>query len=230
MENNAEYYVDAVTPFTDCDSIDWGGVRRNMEYFAKNGVKNVFLAGNTGECFALTPLEHDLLLRKGTVYANELGINIITDLKNMSAAKETKKVKSSKMNMFSNAANIFPHVVPLLVESKSNRDMIRVAEIYESMIPFFTIVETERLAREESYRNFSSLVVIKMAMAVLGMPAGNPRRQEPKIKRAVAKELRATLLKMIKESFWLFQPIEDFYEVEVEERVRCHKVWKMLSD
>ncbi len=230
MENNTEYYVDAVTPFTDCDSIDWGGVRRNMEYFAKNGVKNVFLAGNTGECFALTPLEHDLLLRKGSVYADELGVNIMTEPENILLAGGAKKATSNKMHMFSAAANIFPHVVPLLMESKSNRDMIRVAEIYESMIPFFTIIETERLMKEESYRKFSSLVVIKMAMAVLGMPAGSTRRQEPKIKKAVAKELRATLLKMIKNSFWLFQPIEDFYEVEVEERVRCHKLWKILSD
>ncbi|ABR55343.1 dihydrodipicolinate synthase [Methanococcus vannielii SB] len=62
-------YPAIVTPFKD-GSVDFEGLRKNIDFLIENGVKGVVPVGTTGESPTLTPKEHEKVIEKVVDFVN----------------------------------------------------------------------------------------------------------------------------------------------------------------
>lgn len=70
---------------------------------------------------------------------------------------------------------------------------------------------------------------IKTIMAALGMPSGLGRDPLDKMTAPAVEKVRTTLRQVWDENPWLLEPIQEFYEVKVEERLGNDKIWTELT-
>ncbi len=62
----------------------------------------------------------------------------------------------------------------------------------------------------------------------LGIPAGAPRKPLGKMTAGGIEIVRAALKKVYQESFDILKPLEDFYGIDIEERLSDNDVWNKM--
>ncbi len=335
-------YVNLVTPFTDCNNLDLGGLLRNLEFVISQGVSGVLLVGVAGESSTLSEEEHILVLSKGKEYvgktdvsilagtgSNSLreaqhytkkaqefgyeGVVVITPYYNnppslciykyyfLPLAKEFKRLKIfpyletnrtgttlspedmraldvstgnlcgivwaeedteelvevrakarpdfeifitreelipdvmgnrvvNARGIFSILANIFPGAVQELASSTKLGDSNSVKEIKKALLPFYKIIEVtqERVVNSGKIitDTFPAPITTKTIMAVLGMPSGVCRSPLGKMTEESLLQVKEVLQEAVEKHYFLFEPIERYYGVDVRERVNSPDVWK----
>ncbi len=335
-------YVDMITPFTECDAVDLGGLKRNLEFLVSQGVAGVLLVGTAGESTVLDEEEHTLILEKGIEYAGKSDVSLLAGTGSNSLREAeiyTKKAQNfgyegtvvvtpyynnppslyiynyyllplalrfkrlkifpyidskrtgttlspedmrsldertgnlcgiiwagEKVEMelkgvrkkarsdfeifvaredilsnvmrdksigvrgvFSTLANIFPGPVQeMTYNMKYEHGSCK--KIEEALSPFYEVIEVvqERKINGDSIitDSFPVPIAIKTMMSILGMPSGSCRPPLGKMTSEALSQVKNILQKAVKENYWMFKPIEDFYEVDVVERVNNPKLWK----
>ncbi len=336
-------YVDMVTPFTDCDAVDLGGLRRNIDFVASQGVAGLLLVGTAGESSVLSEEEHTLILKKGIEYITESdvsvlagtgsnslreaghytkkaqefgyeGVVVVTPYYNnppslyiynyylLPLALEFKRLKifpyidsmrtgttlspedmtsldertgnlcgivwaekqaeiellevrkkarsdfeifvakedilSGVMadkeirarGIFSVLANIFPGPVQKMVQSMKYGDNAFAKKSENALSPFYDIIEVAQ-QRKINDKNiitdyFPVPVTIKVMMSILGMPSGHCRPPLGKMTNNALCKIKDVMQVAVRENYWLFKPIEKFYEVDVIARINNPELWK----
>lgn len=141
-------------------------------------------------------------------------------------------------------SNVAPAAVQDMCTKLLNGDIEEAQKIKQALDPLFKLV-TIKVKRncgffikrqvkpvieefEDKYRN---PVPIKTIMNVLGIPAGPCRPPLGKMSLEGINIIRETLKKVWqdKKTRWVLEPIEEFYDVKIEDRLDNDKIWKKLT-
>ncbi len=340
-------YVDMITPFTECDAVDLGGIKRNLDFVISQGVAGVLLVGTAGESSVISEEEHTLILKEGISYvsgsdvsvlagtgSNSLreadyytkkaqefgyeGVVVVTPYYNnppslyiynyyllplamnfkrlkifpyidsrrtgttlspedmrsldektgnlcgivwaeqqaeIELLEVRKKARSDfeifvakesilsgvmpdrkigARGIFSVLANIFPGPVQKMTESMKCGDNNLASQIEKALTPFYEVMEVSQQRNKNGNGNGSKIVTdyfpipttIKAMMSVLGMPSGECRPPLGKMTSDALSQIERVMKKAVSENYWLFKPIEDFYEVDVRGRINNSALWR----
>ncbi len=117
-----------------------------------------------------------------------------------------------KKGVFSLLGNIFPGVMQNAISQATEKDTSETVKIRETLEPLLKILQPGSARRD-----------IQIIMSVLGMPAPSTFVEKSEIWK-----IREALLKIMKreEAGWLFEPVENFYKVDVEKKIRDDNAWK----
>jgi 4-hydroxy-tetrahydrodipicolinate synthase len=134
-------------------------------------------------------------------------------------------------------SNIAPKAVSEMVESIASGNIDRGEQLERSLKPLFSIVTVKAKTKrtlpggrevivEDRFRN---PLAIKSIMKVLGMQSGVPRKPVGKLSTGGTAVVRDALKKVFEESFDILKPVEEFYGVNIEERLNDDALWEALT-
>ena len=134
-------------------------------------------------------------------------------------------------------SNIAPGPIRQMCEKISAGQIEEAQRIRDALDPLFGVVtvtaeRTERILtiKEVTVKDkFRNPVPIKTIMRGLGMPAGPCRLPLKSMTPGGVEKVRDVLKKVWNENSWILQPIEDFYNVSISDRLVNDKVWTELS-
>jgi 4-hydroxy-tetrahydrodipicolinate synthase len=125
-------------------------------------------------------------------------------------------------------SNIVPGALAEMTAALNRGDIARGKELAEALDPLFKIVTVKTVEEYEGFQvpcKFRNPSAIKTLMRGLGMPAGPCRpplgRMTPKA-TAVVREAIRTVYEKSKE---VLTPIQDFYKIDLEERIYQDEHW-----
>jgi len=130
-------------------------------------------------------------------------------------------------------SNIAPAAVSAMVQALLKND-IKTAENYlKKLKPLFSIVTVKAKSKRtlpdgrivETVDRFRNPLAVKIAMNVLGMPAGPVRRPLGKMTREGIDIVRNVLKNVYETSPEILSPIEDFYGISIEKRLNNDELW-----
>ena len=130
-------------------------------------------------------------------------------------------------------SNIVPAAVSAMVQALLKND-IKTAENYlKKLKPLFSIVTVKAKSKRtlpdgrivETVDRFRNPLAVKIAMNVLGMPAGPVRRPLGKMTREGIDIVRNVLKNVYETSPEILSPIEDFYGISIEKRLNNDELW-----
>ena len=126
-------------------------------------------------------------------------------------------------------SNIVPGAIREMVAAISKGEMQRADTLKKVLDPLFGLVTVNTVESYEGFdvpAKFRNPLAIKTMMNGLGLPSGPCRpplgKMTPKGIEVVRKGLRETYARG-KEVFW---PLEEFYKVDIEERISNDRYWK----
>lgn len=129
-------------------------------------------------------------------------------------------------------SNIAPRAVQRLCDKIFTGDQEYALRIQEALNPLFKVV-TVTAAREEASGvvedRFPNPLPIKTMMAGLGMPAGPCRRPLGKMTSLGVEKVRSALQEVWKNNSWILEPIEEYYEVSILNRLSDNDIWAEMS-
>lgn len=134
-------------------------------------------------------------------------------------------------------SNIAPGAIQLMCEKISAGQIGEARGIREVLDPLFGVVTVtaERIERILTVKEvtvkdkFRNPVSIKTMMNALGMPAGPCRLPLRRMTPGGVEKVRDVLKKVWNENPWILRPIEDFYNVNIPDRLADDKIWAELS-
>jgi len=133
-------------------------------------------------------------------------------------------------------SNIAPVALTGMVDALLSGDLEKGKSLADKLKPLFSIVTVKarstrvlpdgrKVTVEDRFRN---PLAIKTAMNGLGIPAGAPRRPLGKMTPGGIEIVRGALKKVFQESFDILKPLEDFYGIDIEERLSDNDVWNKM--
>lgn len=124
------------------------------------------------------------------------------------------------------ASNIFPREITRLTESILNGRLDKASEIRESLKPIFGIIAIkteETTAHGTATCKARNPLPIKSLMNILGMPSGPCRRPLGRLTKSALAKLVDACKKSLALNREMFSPIEEHFNVDVEERLNNSK-------
>jgi 4-hydroxy-tetrahydrodipicolinate synthase len=129
-------------------------------------------------------------------------------------------------------SNLLPGAVSDMVKALDAGDTERARKLNETLDPLFQLVSVKTMEQTpwgEVVCKAKNPLGIKTLMAVLGMPAGHCRQPLGKLTRNGLDQILAAARKVRNNAPELFQPLADFFGVDVEERLNTPVYWKGLN-
>jgi len=134
-------------------------------------------------------------------------------------------------------SNIAPKAVSEMVNNALSGNIIKAEKLSQKLEALFSIVTVKAKSKrilsdgreyivEDKFRN---PLAIKTAMKALGMPSGLPRKPLGKMTPEGIKIVRETLKKTYENSSDILTPIEDFYNINIKERLSNDNIWEELT-
>jgi 4-hydroxy-tetrahydrodipicolinate synthase len=134
-------------------------------------------------------------------------------------------------------SNIAPAAVTGMVEALLAGDREKGKSIADKLKPLFSLVTVKaksartlgggkKVTVEDRFRN---PLAIKTIMRGLGIPSGAPRKPLGKMTPAGIEIVRSALDKVCRESFDILKPLEDFYGIDIEERLSDRDLWAKMT-
>jgi 4-hydroxy-tetrahydrodipicolinate synthase len=134
-------------------------------------------------------------------------------------------------------SNIAPGALTGMVDALLSGDQVKGKSLADKLKPLFSIVTVKvratrimpdgsKVTVEDRFRN---PLAIKTAMNGLGIPAGAPRRPLGKMTPGGIEIVRGAIRKVYQESFDILKPLEDFYGIDIEERLSDNDVWNKMA-
>jgi len=117
-------------------------------------------------------------------------------------------------------ANVVPGALQRMCSSIFNGELKEAEEIKEALDPIFGLVNVK--CGQNKFRN---PVPVKTIMRGLGMPAGKCRRPLGRIVPEGVETVRSALEKVWQQNPWILKPVEEFYGVDIEERLKNPELW-----
>ena len=140
--------------------------------------------------------------------------------------------------VFSVISNIAPAAVQAMCMKTLSGDTEEAERIKDALKPLFGLVTVNFSRREwftktsilrEENDKFRNPLPIKTMMQGLGMPAGPCRRPLGKMSFGAVSKVRSVLKEVWQDNPWVLKPIEDFYKVDIADRLADDKPWEALS-
>ena len=125
-------------------------------------------------------------------------------------------------------SNVVPGAVAEMTEALLRGDMEKGKRLREALAPLFGIVTVKT---EEEYGGFQvpckfrNPVPIKTLMRGLGLPAGPCRRPLGRMTPNGVKKVREAIREVYERAPEILSPLEEFYKINVEERISSDEYW-----
>jgi len=126
-------------------------------------------------------------------------------------------------------SNIVPGPIGEMVKAILKGDMERANYLKEVLDPLFKVVTVNTIESYEGFEvpcKFRNPVAIKTMMKGLGMPSGPCRQPLGKMTPKGVEIVRNALRAVYEKNKEIFIPIEDFYKVNMEDRIYNDNYWK----
>jgi len=128
-------------------------------------------------------------------------------------------------------SNIVPGAVHMMVQEFSKGNIRRASEISKALDPLFKIVTV----KTEEDTPFGRRIVkarnplpYKTLMNILGIPAGPCKQPLGKMTQAGLNVILEQVRKVYENDYWILQPLENFFDVDLNERLYNELYWKDL--
>ena len=129
------------------------------------------------------------------------------------------------------ASNVVPGAVAEMVSLLEGGDREQARELLARIEPLFDLV-TVKTEEETPYGNVlfraRNPLAVKTLMAILGMPSGGCRRPMGKMTKNALEKVLETARKVQTESPEIFQPVAEFFGVDIDERLNAASSWEGL--
>jgi len=126
-------------------------------------------------------------------------------------------------------SNIVPGPVGEMVKAISDGNMARANQLKDLLDPLFKVVTVNTTESYEGFEvpcKFRNPVAIKTMMKGLGMPSGSFRAPLGKMTPKGVEIARSALKKVYEMDRGILTPIQEFYKVNLEERLSNDRYWK----
>jgi 4-hydroxy-tetrahydrodipicolinate synthase len=126
-------------------------------------------------------------------------------------------------------SNIVPGPIYEMVKAIRNGDMERGNRLKDILDPLFKVVTVNTIESYEGFdvpAKFRNPLAIKTMMKGLGLPSGPCRPPLGKMTPKGVEVVRNALKEVYEKDKEVFRPLEEFYEVNVEERLSNDRYWK----
>jgi len=125
-------------------------------------------------------------------------------------------------------ANVVPHALAEMTAALNGGDMARGKGLAEALDPLFKIVTVKTVEEYEGFQvpcKFRNPSAIKTLMRGLGMPAGPCRPPLGRMTPTGAGVVREAIKTIYENNPEVLAPIQDFYQVDLEERIYRDEHW-----
>ncbi len=126
-------------------------------------------------------------------------------------------------------SNIIPAPIGEMAKAINEGNMERANRIKDVLDPLFKVVTVNTVESYEGFEvpcKFRNPVPIKTMMKGLGLPSGPSRPPLGKMTPKGAEVVRSALRETYMKDREVFTPLEDFYKINVEERLSNDRYWK----
>jgi 4-hydroxy-tetrahydrodipicolinate synthase len=126
-------------------------------------------------------------------------------------------------------SNIVPGPIDEMVKAIKNGDLERANRLKSILDPLFKLVTVNTIEAYEGFEvpaKFRNPLPIKTIMKGFGMPSGPCRPPLGKMTPKGIDVIRNTLKEVYERDKEVFRPIEEFYRVDIEERISNGRHWK----
>jgi len=126
-------------------------------------------------------------------------------------------------------SNIVPGPIYEMVKAIRNGDMGRGNRLRDVLDPLFKVVTVNTIESYEGFdvpAKFRNPLAIKTMMKGLGLPSGPCRPPLGKMTPKGVEVIRNALKEVYQKDREVFTPLQDFYKVNVEERLSNDRYWK----
>src|SRR5512136_2819418 len=126
-------------------------------------------------------------------------------------------------------SNIVPGPIGEMVKAIKNGNMGKADRLRDVLDPLFKVVTVSTIESYEGFdvpAKFRNPVGIKTMMKGLGLPSGPCRQPLGKITPKGAEVVRNALKVVNERDKEILRPIQDFYKINIEERLSSDKYWK----
>ena len=126
-------------------------------------------------------------------------------------------------------SNIVPGPISEMVRAVLSGNTVRAEQLKNALDPLFKAVTVNTIESYEGFEvpcKFRNPVPIKTIMNGLGMPSGPRRPPLGKMTPKGVEVVRNSLKEVYSKNRELLRPIEEFYKVNVEERLSNDRYWK----
>ena len=126
-------------------------------------------------------------------------------------------------------SNIVPGPIYEMVKAIRNGDMGRGNRLRDVLDPLFKVVTVNTIESYEGFdvpAKFRNPLAIKTMMKGLGLPSGPCRPPLGKMTPKGVEIVRNVLKEVYQKDREMFTPLQDFYKVNVEDRLSNDRYWK----
>lgn len=129
-------------------------------------------------------------------------------------------------------SNIVPKAVQNMVESLNNGEIEKAEKLAKALQPLFSALVTVRTQEETPFGTVTcrarNPLAIKTVMNILGMPSGKPRQPLGKMTKKGLQTVINAVKKVLEDDSEILKPIEDFFGVNIAERLNNESFHKGL--
>ncbi len=126
-------------------------------------------------------------------------------------------------------SNIVPGPISEMVRAILNGNMEKANRLKEVLDPLFKVVTVNTIESYEGFNvpaKFRNPLAIKTMMRRLGLPSGPCRRPLGKMPPKGVEVVRNALKEVFEKDREVLMPLQDFYKVNIEERLSNDRYWK----
>jgi len=126
-------------------------------------------------------------------------------------------------------SNIVPGPVGEMVKAVQNGNMERASRLRDVLDPLFKVVTVNTIESYEGFEvpcKFRNPSAIKTMMKGLGMPSGPCRQPLGKMTPKGVEVVRNALKEVYEKDREVFRPLQEFYRIDIEERLSNDRYWK----
>jgi 4-hydroxy-tetrahydrodipicolinate synthase len=129
------------------------------------------------------------------------------------------------------ASNVAPAAVTRMVKMLADGDRTEAARLRDKLQPLFNLV-TVKTAEQTPFGEVvcraRNPLALKTLMTILGMPSGGCRRPLGRMTRNGIETVLAAARSIQSNEPEIFQPVEEFFDVNIAERLDNPAVWESL--
>ena len=126
-------------------------------------------------------------------------------------------------------SNIVPGPIYEMVKAIRNGDMEKADRLKETLDPLFKVVTVNTIESYEGFdvpAKFRNPLAIKTMMKGLGLPSGPCRPPLGRMTPKGVEVVRNALKEVYQKDKEVFTPLQDFYKINIEERLSNDRYWK----
>jgi 4-hydroxy-tetrahydrodipicolinate synthase len=126
-------------------------------------------------------------------------------------------------------SNIIPGPIGEMVKAIRSGDMEKADRLKETLDPLFKMVTVNTIESYEGFdvpAKFRNPLAIKMMMKGLGLPSGPCRPPLGRMTPKGVEVVRNALKEVYQKDKEVFTPLQDFYKINIEERLSNDRYWK----